>query len=368
MNIGFVLIPYQHYSGVGEYYRNLFSQLLEIDRTNTYTVFLPPDAGEIAFTFFGRERCVVTGIPSSPSYVRYPRAILGDRTIENHRPRIDLLHCFNFPLPGFSGKTVMTVHDLREDDLPQYFNPLVNALRRRIVKNNLRRVDSVIAVSDFTLDRLLRHYPFCRGKATRVHHGIRSHDIRSSTPRLHPRPYLLTVGHMYPYKNQRNLLRAFNRLIRNPAFLYDLVVVGGTYSSREYFRSLQNVVTDKERVVFTGAVSYSDLASYYAHADLFVFPSLYEGFGFPLFEAIAHDVPVACSDVPVFNELLQCPEATFDPHSDENIALTISMILSNPPIRERILTQGKKRLAFFTWEKTAKETLAIYEQTGQKRP
>lgn len=367
MNIGFVIIPYQHYSGVAEYYRNLFQQLITTDRENHYTVFLPRGVGEEAFEFFGRDRCVVTQIPSSPSYIRYPKTILKDDTIEKHLPRIDLLHCFNFPIPRFRGKIVMTVHDFREDDLPEFFHPVINRFRKEVVRYNLKRADSIIAVSDFTLQRLLYHYPFCIGKSTRIYHGIRGDTVHANLLRLHAKPYILTVGHMYPYKNQWNLLLAFNRLIENPSFKHDLIVVGGANSSDEYFRGLQNIVTDKSRVVFTGAVNYEQLKAYYAHAELFVFPSLYEGFGFPMFEALTYGVPVAVSDIDVFNELLECPETTFDPHSPESISATIFNILWNPSERKKIINQGEKRLSAFTWEKAAMETLAIYKKTRQNQ-
>ncbi|MCG6537674.1 MAG: glycosyltransferase, partial [Syntrophales bacterium LBB04] len=151
--------------------------------------------------------CFHTCIPSSPSHIRYPKTIFQDETIEKHRPRIDVLHCFNFPIPRFSGKIVMTVHDFRENDLPEFFNPVMNLIRHKVVKNNLSRADSIIAVSDFTLERLLYHYPFCQGKAYRVYHGIREKvNHKADLPRSHPKPYILTVGHMYPYKSLRNLL------------------------------------------------------------------------------------------------------------------------------------------------------------------
>ncbi|MCG6534444.1 MAG: glycosyltransferase, partial [Syntrophales bacterium LBB04] len=368
MNIGFVLIPYQHYSGVGEYYRNLFEHLIAIDKTNTYTIFLPCDAGEAAYDFFGRERCVLTKIPSFPSHLRYPKTMFQDDTIEAYRPRIDVLHCFNFPIPRFSGKIVMTVHDMREDDLPQFFNPVINRIRRQVVQNNLYRADAIIAVSDFTLERLLYHYPFCLGKAKRVYHGIRdgiNQNKKLIPQRLHAGPYILTVGHMYPYKSQRNLLLAFNRLIKRPDIPYNLVVVGGSYFSQAYYQDIRNIVEDKERVVFTGTVTYEQLSSYYAYSDLLVFPSLYEGFGFPLFEALSYGLPVAVSDIDVFNELLECPEATFNPNDPESIEATIYKILKNPEVREAILRQGEKRLATLTWSNTAKETLVIYEKAAQ---
>ena len=363
MNIGFVLIPYQRYSGVGEYSRSLFKQLIELDQKNTYTVFLPNDAVEEAYDFFGRERCVKTNIPSYPSRIRYAKTIFQDNTIEEYLPRIDVLHCFNFPIPRFSGKIVLTIHDLREDDLPEFFNPVINRIRREVVRSNLIRADGLIAVSDFTLGRLLYHYPFCVGKAIRVYHGIHQSQIHNIiSPRLHPRPYILTVGHMYPYKSHRNLLLAFNRLIQCPDFHHDLIVVGGSNASPTYHQEILGLIEDRKRVFFTGAVSYQELSSYYANASLFVFPSLYEGFGFPMFEALSYNVPVAVSDIEVFNELLQCPEANFNPYDPADIESVVHKVITQSEIRERILSQGKARLSTFIWRNTAKETVGVYER------
>ncbi len=368
MNIGFVIIPYQHYSGVGEYYRNLFKHLIEIDKENQYTVFLPSDAGEEAFRFFGPERCVVTKIPSSPSIIRYPKAILLDDTIEKHRPRIDVLHCFSFPIPKFTGRVMLTVHDFKENDLKEIFNPIKNTIRKKFVSKSLRRADHIIAVSNFTMNRLIHHYPFCDGKVSRIYHGFSNRiSYDGSIPRLHSKPYILTIGHIVSHKNHRNLILAFNKLLDRPDFEHDLVIIGRNYSSQSFFDSLKSLCKKPERVIFTGAVSDSRLTAYYKHAALFVFPSLYEGFGIPLLEVSFHKVPFVVSNIEVFKELLAFPEAQFDPNDPDDIATVIHKHLANPSLRQETLDWAAMRFSSFSWTNTAKETLQLYEELEESQ-
>ncbi|HAJ26708.1 MAG TPA: hypothetical protein DCG53_05600 [Syntrophus sp. (in: bacteria)] len=364
MNIGFVLIPYQQYSGVGEYSRNLFQHLVEIDKKNNYIIFLPTDAGEDAFAFFGRERCVITKIHSSPSILRYPQTILFDDTIEKHRPRIDVLHCFSFPIPRFTGKVMLTVHDFKENDLPELFNPLKNGLRMSIVSRSLRRADHIISVSDFTINRLVYHYPFCDGKVSRVYHGFSNKSLCDGiTPsRPHQRPYIMTVGHIVPHKNHKNLILAFNKLLDRHDFEHDLVIIGKNYSSPQFFDSIRSLCTKPERVIFTGAIDDYQLQAYYKHTDLFVFPSLYEGFGIPLLEVSFHRVPFVVSNIEVFLELLDFPDAQFNPHDPDGMAAIIYKHLTNPSLRHETLVWAEKRFHDFTWTNTAMETLKMYKE------
>ncbi|MBU4289258.1 MAG: glycosyltransferase, partial [Proteobacteria bacterium] len=291
-------------------------------------------------------------------------------TIEKHRPRIDLLHCFSFPIPKFTGKVILTVHDFRhkENDLKKLFNPITNTIRCNFMYRGLRRTDYIIAVSNFTMNRLIHYYPFCKSKVSRVYHGFSSRvSYNSSTPRPHPKPYILTVGHIIFHKNHRNLILAFNKLLEQPDFEHDLVIVGRNYSSQRFFDSLKALCKKPERVIFTGAVSDSQLIEYYKHATLFVFPSLYEGFGIPLLEVSFHRVPFVVSDIEVFKELLAFPEAQFDPHDPDDIAAVIHKHLANPCLRQETLDWAAMRFSSFSWTNTARETLQLYGELAESQ-
>jgi len=360
MNIGFFLIPYQRYSGAGQYYHNLFSRLIQIDTDNTYKIFLPRDIDKTAIDFFGKERCIITEIPSGPGPVRYLR-MMTSRCVENYRPRISLLHCFNFPLPPFSGKTILTIYDLRESDLPHVYGPIHSFFSSKIKPFALKRVEHVITISDFSAQRIIHHYPYCKNKISRIYLGFEPpNQVLHIRP--HTRPYILTVGHITRHKNHETLIKAFNILARNPDFIHDLIIVGHHYNNLNYLKELKELVENKSRVIFAGQVSEEKNEALYAYADLFAFPSLYEGFGLPLIEAFHFGVPVVASRIPTFQELYGIEAALFNPLDPFDCARVIKMVLSNREFKENIINKAHLIAGKYSCKITAQETLALYNK------
>lgn len=358
MNIGFFLIPYQRYSGAGQYYHNLFTHLMKIDKENRYTIFLPRDIDTSAIDFFGKDHCVITEIPSGPGPVRYLRTMLS-RCVEKFRPKISLLHCFNFPIPRFSGKIILTMYDLREADLPQVYGPVHTFFSSKIKPPTLKKVDRIITISDFSAKRIIHHYPYCENKLSRIYLGFDAPNHMEYV-RPHPRPYILTVGHITRHKNHETLIKAFNILARKPDFKQDLIIVGHHYNNYKYLEQLKELVECKDRVWFAGQVSEEQNEAFYAHADLFAFPSLYEGFGLPLIEAFHFGVPVAASRIPTFQELYGIEEALFSPLDPSDCAGVIESILTNSKLREKMITTARIIAKKYSCELTAMETLSLY--------
>ncbi len=368
MHIGFVLIPYQWYSGAGKYCHNLYSELIKIDKVNKYTVFLPSDAPERAIDYFGASNSVRTSIPTNPGLLRYFRTMF-TTYFESYTPRIDLLQCFNFAIPVFKRKVTLTVHDVRELDLPETYGSAHRFLLRFFRNSALKRADHIMTVSEFSMSRIISYYPFCSQKISLSCNGINaSHfNVNKTGNSPHARPYILTVGHLAKHKNHLNLIRAFNILCRDPNFRHDLIIVGKNYGSSGIVDKLKSAVERRQRVVFTDQVDDTLLAAYYTHADLFVFPSLYEGFGIPLLEAFACNVPVAASRIPVFQEVYGFPEAMFDPLSPPHIASVVGALIENRELRSASVGIGSQKLRQYTWKATAESTLKVYGQLLDSR-
>ncbi len=360
MNIGFFLIPYQRYSGAGQYYHHLFSELLKTDDKNDYIIFLPSDIDRSAIDYFGEKRCVITDIPSKPGTLRYLHTMMS-RCVEKHSPRISLLHCFNFPIPIFSGKIILTMYDLRESDLPQVYDPVHTFFSSMIKPKTLKRVEHIITISDFSAQRIKYHFPLCSSKVSRIYLGFDSPE-NVSRERPHQRPYILTVGHLTKHKNHETLIQAFNLLSRKADFKHDLIIVGHHYNNYKYLETLKNFVECKDRVVFAGQVSEEQNETFYTHADLFVFPSLYEGFGLPLLEAFHHKIPVVASRIPTFQELYGLEKALFIPLNAADCAHVIELILYNKEIKRDMIRLGQEIAEKFSWNKTARETLVLYRR------
>jgi glycosyltransferase involved in cell wall biosynthesis len=163
------------------------------------------------------------------------------------------------------------------------------------------------------------------------------------------KPYLLYVGNIYPHKNVERLVLAFQKLIKEKNADYQLVFVGG------------NIMDSSERIIFTGFVSDGELDSLYKNADLFVFPSLYEGFGFPPLEAMARGVAVASSRNACLSEVLGDAVAYFDPENIDDMGEKIYEIITNRALKDDLAAKGFTWVKRYNWEKTAEKTLEIYK-------
>ena len=174
------------------------------------------------------------------------------------------------------------------------------------------------------------------------------------------RPYILTVGNVQPRKNLIRLIEAFTELVSARGHDLDLVVVGPRrFRSEDIVRSGERV---SHRVRFTGYVTDRQLAACYRCSTAFVLPSLYEGFGLPALEALAHGVPTACSDAGALPEVCGTAAIMFDPHSVEAIVEALDRVLMDTSLRQRLSSEGPKRADEFSWQRTAKLTLESYQK------
>jgi glycosyltransferase involved in cell wall biosynthesis len=177
--------------------------------------------------------------------------------------------------------------------------------------------------------------------------------------------YLLYVSALWRYKRQDQLIRAHAELVKNGFPNLKLVIAGkGTGTDKKYLdeiHSLPKSLGTHELVVFTGGMPQSDLRYLYANARAFIFPSSYESFGNPIFEAWASDTPVAVSNVHSFPEIAGDAALFFDPMDAQDIAAKISMILSDTELARTLIRRGAERVKSFTWEAAITRTLSLIE-------
>lgn len=161
--------------------------------------------------------------------------------------------------------------------------------------------------------------------------------------------YLLYVGNFYPHKNLKKMILAFEKIIKETNLDYCLILVGGSVYGR------------KNRIIITGYVDDHELNNLYRGADLYIFPSLYEGFGLPALEAMKRNVAVVSSNTSCLPEVLGNAALYFDPSSVEDMAEKIKRVLLNKDIKNNLIKKGLERLKNYDWQRTAEETLKIYE-------
>lgn len=273
---------------------------------------------------------------------------------------------YNIPFFG-SRKLIVTVHDLFHLAMPAYIGGLHKRLYARLMFNAVaRNADIIICVSQFTANELFRLTDTDQKKVRVIHHGVAAScpsDQSEGNP--HSKPYLLFVGNVKPNKNLIRLLEAFKTVCS--AIPHDLVIVG---KKEGFITSEANVMAKANelgsRVRFTGAVNNSALQRFYRHATAFVFPSLYEGFGFPPLEAMTYGCPVISSHAASLKEICGAAAYYIDPYNVENIANAIVQVLGNESLRQALINKGYERAKMYTWERSAHQHISVFEEMLQK--
>jgi len=284
--------------------------------------------------------------------------------------RLDVLH-MTYAAPAWSAAPiVLTVHDICYATNPEWFSPRDLRVLSSVVPRSIRLAAHVITDSDSARRQIIDQYHVPEQKISSIQIGpgpgsepitpeaaLRELADLGISPE---RPYLLTVGNLQPRKNLVRLIKAFEELITHRGHDIDLVIVGPQhYRADEVFMAAGPA---NERIRFTGYVSDRQLAACYRCSTAFVLPSLYEGFGLPVIEAMAQGIPVACSNAGALPEVCGDAAVLFDPHSVEAIAAAVSSILGDSDLRERLSSAGKARATQFTWKRTAELTFAAYRR------
>ena len=261
----------------------------------------------------------------------------------------------NFWPKNFKGKKIMTVYDLIHEIYYKDFNFNSNYRPKKDLFSN---VDTIIAISNNTKADLINFYDIPKDKISVTHLGINLQKIESYTNMI-KEPYILFVGERIRYKNFSNLLISFansGKINKN----FKLVLFGGGNLFKEELDLIKDNNLDIKKII---QISGDDqtLASLYKFADLFVFPSKYEGFGLPLLEAASKSCPIACSDIKVFREIMGESVQYFDPNSTNSISTNLEKVLFSETLKKNLLQNAKKKLMNFSWSKCANETLKIYK-------
>ena len=290
----------------------------------------------------------------------------------------DLLHV-QYTGPVFSPvPLVVSVHDVSYLEHPQYFTRFRSIQLRITVRRTLERAVRVLTPSEFSRRAILKHYRIAEDKVIVVPNAVESQfrPIEREVARMairrkfgFSRPFVLTVGDLQPRKNHLGLLHAFEDVLKaEPHLQQDLMFVGKeTWYSRELHRAVEHSSV-RDRVHFTGFVEDADLVHFYGACDLFVFPSFYEGFGLPILEAMACGRAVACSNLTAMPEVANAAGILFDPASKSEIARAMLDVLLDAELRTRLERLGLHRAAGFSWEKSAAQTLQVYQDVaGQHR-
>ncbi|MBZ4190004.1 glycosyltransferase family 4 protein [Niabella beijingensis] len=355
--------------GIGTYIYNLITHLEQVDVTNDYIIYLAKD-----YFKYGTEklpqRWKFKATPFA-SNSKIKRSITENKfwLKEEKDEQFDVFHSPFFHSPKLKhAKTILTVHDMRFERYPKTYSPLRYLFLKYKVKKSIERANKIIAISQFTKDELLYFYKIDDKKVKVIHEAINFDDFRdndNTSPSdllsgLISNRYILSVGHIEPRKNYINLIRAFNMLLKTNNQLADLKLVIVGKRQHNYVKVIK-LINQNKNIIYTDFVSFSDLKWLYKHAELFAFPSIYEGFGFPPLEAAALGTVSTVSNASCIPEICGDSVLYFDPLNTHDIAKKIEILLMDKTVKENYGDQLRLNLDRFSWTKNANETLSCYK-------
>lgn len=255
-------------------------------------------------------------------------------------------------------KVVVTVHDMIHERFPELFSDSKHVSRNKAI--SVERANHVICVSEQTRLDLIDLFSVDPKKITVIHHGVALPKQIEKPILKYGRPYLLYVGSRTNYKNFDSLLQAY---VAIPGLMdsHDIVVFGGGALKQQELKLIAGLGIRLENVHQIGGGD-SVLAGLYRQADLFVYPSLYEGFGMPPLEAMSYGCPVVCSNVSSIPEIVGNAAEQFDPNSIDDLVQSIERVLNDANHRQNLVMRGKERLHKFSWERCAQQTMDVYKK------
>lgn len=261
---------------------------------------------------------------------------------------------------------VVTIHDLVWKYAPATMKPLGRVADQIFMKQAVYEADRVLVVSESTSKDLSVQYPAVASRVRLVRPGIpllpQSADLTELSFIGVDRPYVLFVGTVEPRKNLERLVKAYSSLPKKIIDLYPLVIVGGKGWIKTDLYQLVRCHNLESSVYFTGFVSDKQLATLYSYAHIVAMPSLYEGCGFPLLEAMSYGVPVLTSNTSSLPEVAGDAAVVVDPLDISSIATGLRRLLTDDVLYDAMSKHALHRASLFSWDKAAQETLAIFQE------
>lgn len=353
--------------GGGVYVKNLVRNLATLDKTNQYTLYVSAP-NTTHFEGLGEQFHLL------PTCSIPPLRLLWEQTklpVDLRRRKIDVFHAPGYVSPlAHTCRQVTTINDMTFFLLPEKHTFVKRYYFRALIPLSAERSDVLITASESSRNDIVRIL------------GIRPEKVKviylGKDDRFKPMPesddlvnlrrkygigksVVLSVGVIEPRKNLLTLVEAFAKLkaLHND---YILVLAGDYGLDYQRVRRRVQDLRVQDCVVFPGFIPDEELPSLYNLAEVFVYPSLYEGFGLPVLEAMACGIPVITSQVSSMPEIVGNAGLLVDPRSVEELATALARVLTDGELRQRMRKQGLERSQVFSWDRTARETLRVYEE------
>ncbi len=355
--------------GIGSYIRNLLEAIGRLPESRAYR-----------FRVYAR-RADGDDLPDLPEHFEvsyddspgYSVAELTRFAWRLMRDRLDLFHATHYVLPPLwrrKTRAVVTIHDIIHLLYPQFLpNRAALLYARFMIRRALTRADRIVTVSENTRRDLVDYFGIPAARIEVIYNGV--------SPRFHPDipreekervaaklgltfPYLLFLGGEKPHKNVQNVVRAFAKARQERSLPHRLVLAGALPPNPARLDALIAALELTAAVRRPGVVEDADLPALFAGAEAFLYPTLYEGFGLPVVEAMACGTPVLTSATSALQEIAGANARLVDPMDVDAIASGIASLATDAEARAELAALGKRRALDFSWDKAARRTLDVY--------
>jgi glycosyltransferase involved in cell wall biosynthesis len=360
---------FEVHTGVGRYTSNLCSSVLKTGRKNDYYFYTPGMRGNTAVAEAEGTLLEKPVISKQNNMLRilWEQMVL---PIYSRKDGLDLFHYTDHALSLLFRKCpiIITVHDIAYLRLPNLLNTSRKIYKKNILQISIKKADVIIADSYATKKDIIEYFGIREEKIRVIHLGVESRFCPIENVdefRLEnslPSKMILNVGTLEPRKNVVSLIKAFKKLREKGFKDYKLVIAGERgWLYEEIFKEVGHSDL-KQDILFLGVVADEDLPMLYNCAEIFVYPTLYEGFGLPPLEAMACGTPVITSNTSSLPEVIGDAGIMVDPTDINSLCESMYILLTDKELWNRMSNMGRERSRMFSWEKTSKKILKVYDE------
>jgi glycosyltransferase involved in cell wall biosynthesis len=358
------------HGGIGRYVFELTKNLLETDQNHKYLLFYNQDNSQEQDINYLKRHANTELVPTDIRHYSFGEQTSFLKILNKHHP--DLMHFPNFNIPLFyKGPFVVTIHDLVHHKISGHKKShlLHFYAYKKIIAAAAQKSRAIITVSQYSKKDIVKYLQVLPRKVEVIYEGasLPTDNLEETAQEVKKKyilnkPYFLFVGVLERKKNIVSLTRGLDVFLKKYKFDVDLVIAG---KADRHYPEVKHKALDikfNDHLVFTDYVSDRDLAGLYKGAYAFVSASLHEGFGLPGVEAMKFGLPLAVSNIEVFNEIYDNAAVYFNPLDTEDIAEKLNLLVKDKQFYAQMQQKSLQRSQVFDWKKTAEKTLEVYNE------